>query len=131
MSMRYVASGLYAHVTWCTYARQKAIRKFDVPSIVQAVLDAAGRTGVHVHAQAVLRNHVHVLVSYLPSMAIDDFIQHAKREAERRVNSGRKDAQRLRWMLGYHVGSLSRDHILATRSYIARQFRRHPDLVPI
>jgi len=64
-------------------------------------------------------------------MALDDFIHEAKADAERRVNSSRKDAQRLRWIVGYHVGSLSRDHILATRSYIARQFRHHPDLVPI
>ena len=83
------------------------------------------------HAQAILRDHVHVLVSYLPTMALDDFIQEAKSEGERRINSSRKDAHRLRWMPGYYVGSLSRDHILATRSYIARQFRHHPDLVPI
>jgi hypothetical protein len=43
----------------------------------------------------------------------------------------RKDAQRLQWSRGYYVGSLSRDHVLATRSYIARQFQRHPDLVPV
>jgi putative transposase len=127
----HIASGLYAHVTWCTHARHKAIRKYDVPAIVHSILEAGERTGVHVHAQAVLRDHVHVLVSYLPTMALDDFIRQAKAGAERRVNSARKDAQRLRWMLGYHVGSLSRDHVLATRSYIARQFRRHPDLVPI
>jgi REP element-mobilizing transposase RayT len=127
----HIASGLYAHVTWCTHARHKAIRKYDVPAIVESILNAAERTGVHVHAQAVLRDHVHVLVSYLPNTALDDFIQEAKSDAERSVNSTRKDAQRLRWMVGYHVGSLSRDHMLATRSYIARQFRRHPDLVPI
>ena len=127
----HIASGLYAHVTWCTYARHKVVRKCDVPAVVQSVLEAAQRTGVHVHAQAVLRDHVHVLVSYLPTMALDDFIHEAKSDAERRVNSSRKDAQQLRWMVGYHVGSLSRDHILATRSYIARQYRHHPDLVPI
>jgi REP element-mobilizing transposase RayT len=97
---------------------------------VASVLEAAHNTGVHVHAQAVLRNHVHVLVSYLPTTALDGFVQHAKAEAARRVNVARRDAQRLVWMVGYHVGSLSRDHVTATRSYIARQFRRHPDLIP-
>jgi len=85
----------------------KAIRKYDVPAVVESVLEAARRTGVHVHAQAVLRDHVHVLVSYLPTTALDGFVQHAKAEA-----------------------ALSRDHITATRSYIARQFCRHPDLIP-
>lgn len=94
-----VASGLYAHVTWCTSRRMKAIRKYDVLAVVESVLEAGRRTGVRVHAQAVLRDHVHVLVSYLPT--------------------------------GYYVGSLSRDHVTATRSYIARQFGRHPDLIPV
>ena len=127
----HIASGLYAHVTWCTSRRVKAIRKYDVPAVVESVLDVAKRTGVHVHAQAVLRDHVHILVSYMPNIALDPFIRHAKAESARRVNVVRKDAQRLQWSRGYYVGSLSRDHVTATRSYIARQFRRHPDLVPI
>jgi REP element-mobilizing transposase RayT len=125
------ASGLYAHVTWHTYRRMRAIRKYDVTAIVNAVLEAAKCTGVRVHAQAVLRDHVHVLISYLPTATIASFVRHAKSEAARSVNVSRKDAQRLQWSRGYYVGSLSPDHILATRSYIARQFQRHPQLVPV
>jgi putative transposase len=127
----HIASGLYAHVVWCTSRRMKAIRKYDVPAVVQAVLEAGERRGVHVHAQAVLRDHVHVLVSYLPTVALAPFVRHAKSESARRVNVGRKDAQRLQWARGYYAGSLSRDHVTATRIYLARQFHRHPDLVPI
>jgi REP element-mobilizing transposase RayT len=109
----------------------KAIRKYDVRAVVESVLEAGERTGVRVHAQAVLKDHVHVLVSYLPTVVLAPFVRHAKSESARRVNSARKDAQRLQWARGYYVGSLSRDHVTATRSYIARQFHRHPDLVPI
>jgi len=114
-----------------TYRRMKAIRKCDVPEIVASVLEAGRQTGVRVHAQAVLRDHVHVLVSYLPTATLSSFMRHAKSESCRRVNVTRKDAQRLQWSRGYYVGSLSRDHVLATRSYIARQFHRHPELVPV
>lgn len=127
----HIASGLYAHVTWCTSGRIKAIRKYDVSAVVEAVREAGRRTGVRVHAQAVLRDHVHVLVSYLPNVALASFIRHAQSESARRVNVARRDAQRLRWTRGYYVGSLSRDHVTAARSYIARQFHRHPDLIPI
>ena len=125
------ASGLYAHVTWHTYRRLRAIRKYDVNAIVEAVLEAAKRTGVRVHAQAVLTEHVHVLISYLPTTALASFVRHAKSESARRVNVARKDAQRLQWSRGYYAGSLSHDHVLATRSYIARQFQRHPELIPV
>ncbi len=125
------ASGLYAHVTWHTYRRMRTIRKHDVPGIVEAVLEAGKRTAVRVHAQAVLSDHVHVLIGYLPTATISSFVRHAKSESSRRVNVARKDAQRLQWSRGYYVGSLSRDHLRATRSYIARQFQRHPELVPV
>jgi len=109
----------------------RAIRKYDVPAIVEAVLEAGKRTGVRVYAQAVLSDHVHVLIGYLPTVTIASFVRYAKSESARSVNVARKDAQRLQWCRGYYAGSLSRDHVLATRSYIARQFQRHPELVPI
>jgi len=125
------ASGLYARVTWHTYRRIPMIRKYDVPAIVASVLEAAGRSDVRVHAQAVLRDHVHLLISYLPTAKLSSFIRQAKSESARRVNIARKDAQRIQWARGFFAGSLSRDHVFATRSYIARQLRRHPDLIPI
>lgn len=106
------------------------VRKHDVDRIVAAVLEAAESSGVRVHAQAVLRDHVHLLISYLPTTRLSAFMRHAKSEAARRVNVARRDGQRLQWARGYFAGSLSRDHVGATRSYIARQFNRHPDLIP-
>ena len=126
----HTAFGLYAHVTWHTYRRIPMIRKFDVSAIVASVLEAAASNDVRVHAQAILQDHVHLLISYLPTARVSSFIRHAKSESARRVNSARKDAQRLQWARGFFADSLSRDHVFATRSYIARQFRRHPDLVP-
>jgi len=49
------------------------------------VLAAGRRSRVHVHAQAVLSDHVHVLVSYPPDVAVADFLREAKSESARRV----------------------------------------------
>jgi len=124
------ACGLYAHVTWHTWRRVPQVRKPDVPVIVDTVLDAARRWAVRVHAQAVLSDHVHVVVSYPPHVALASFIRHAKSESARRINVMRLDAQRLRWCRGYYVGSLSRSDVTPARSYLARQFQRHPDRIP-
>jgi REP element-mobilizing transposase RayT len=101
-----------------------------VPVIRDSILAAAARTGVRVHAQAVLSDHVHVLVSYLPHVALTPFIRDAKSESARRINAARLDAQRVRWCRGYYAGSLSRSHVTAARAYIGRQFQRHPDRIP-
>lgn len=124
------ACGLYAHVTWHTWRRVAQVRKHDVPLITESILSAANRTNVRVHAQAVLSDHVHVLVSFPPQVALASFLREVKSESARRINAARCDAQRVRWCRGYYAGSLSRDHVGATRSYIARQFQRHPNLIP-
>ena len=127
---RHNACGLYAHVTWHTWRRVPAVGKHDVSVIADAVLNAGRRTHVRVHGQAVLSDHVHVVVSYPPHATLAAFVRDAKSESARRINSMRLDAQRVRWCRGYYAGSLSRRDVLPTRSYLARQFQRHPDRIP-
>ena len=124
------ACGLYAHVTWHTWRRIAGLRKCDASVITETVLDAARSWDVRVHGQAILSDHVHLVVSYPPHVPLASFIRHCKSESARRMNSTRIDAQRVRWGRGYYAGSLSRTHVAAARSYVAQQLQRHPDRVP-
>ena len=124
------ACGLYAHVTWHTWRRIAQVRKSDVPVVTATVLDAARRWRVHVHAQAVLSDHVHLVVRYPAHVPLASFIRHSKSESSRRINSSRVDAQRVQWCRGYYAGSLSRRDVGAARSYLAMQFQRHPNRIP-
>jgi len=120
--------GLFAHVTWHTWRRQNSVRRADVETVARAIRDAASRNSVHVVAQAVLADHVHVLVSFLPERALTPFVRDAKSESARRVN--RAGLPHLRWARGYYAGSISHGHIPVVRSYLGRQHQRHPDRVP-
>ena len=116
------ATGLYAHITWHTWRRERSIHLATVPVITNALLAAAKRTRVRVHAQAALSDHVHVLLSFPPDATISAFVREAKSESARRAE--------IHWSRGYYAGTLSRDQVRAVRVYIGRQFGRHPDLVP-
>ena len=124
------ALGLYAHLTWHTWRRERSIRHADVGVITVVVLEAAVRCRVRVHAQAVLADHVHVLVSYPPNATLSSFIRHAKSESARRINLERPHAPSFRWARGFYAGSLSRSHVRATRTYLASRRVRHPDRIP-
>ena len=124
------ALGLYAHLTWHTWRSERSIRHGDVAVVTRVVLDAATRCRVRVHAQAVLAVHVHVLVSYPPDANLSSFVRHAKSESARQINLLRPESTGFRWSRGFYIGSLSRDHVRATRVYIAGQRARHPDLIP-
>jgi REP element-mobilizing transposase RayT len=86
---------------------------------------------VRVHAQAILSDHVHLIVSYNPAVALAPFVRHAKSESARRANLIRNGVgTTLRWCRGYYAGSLSRTDVGPARAYVARQHARHPDRIP-
>ena len=114
---------LYAHVTWSTRWRQQSVTKPQVQVIAQSVLRAAERYDMRVIAQAILADHVHVLVSYRPDSALMPFIRDAKSESSRRAES-------VKWGRGYYAGSVCKRHIIDVRTYIARQHSHHPNLIP-
>src|SRR6266516_1591884 len=116
------AIGLYVHMTWHTKWRRPCIRRANVPIITAAVLAAAQRTHMRVHAQAVLSDHVHVLLSFRPDTTISAFAREAKSESARRT--------KLQWCRGFYAGTLGRSQVRAVRLYIAEQFNRHPDRIP-
>ena len=95
---------------------------------MESIRRAAFRNSLHVIAQAVMADHVHVLVSFRPDRTLTPFIRDAKSESARRVNTA---GGRLTWARGYYAGSLSHSHIPAARTYLARQHQRHPHTVPV
>jgi len=124
------AIGLYAHLTWHTSRREPSICQPDVEVLTSALFAAGSRTRIRIHAQAILADHVHLLVSYPPSACLSAFVRDAKSESARRVNESASKRLRLEWCRGFYAGSLCRDHIDATRIYLARQRQRHPDQIP-
>ena len=111
-----------AHVLPSTY-HQRA----RVPEILESVAEAAHGCSVHIHATAVLTEHVHVIASLKPDATISSFIRHAKSESARRLNSARSP---FKWARGYYVATMSREDVSTHCAYVARQFQRHPDLIP-
>lgn len=123
------AIGLYAHITWHTWRRYRSVAASDVLALKTAVIAAAERTRIRIHALEVLSEHVHVVVSYPSDATISAFIREAKSESARRVNEAKANG-RLRWCRGFYANSLSRSHVRAARVYVASQRVRHPDRLP-
>ena len=49
--------GLFAHITWHTWRRERSVRRSEVDVVGRGILSAAERQSVHVLAQAVLADH--------------------------------------------------------------------------
>jgi putative transposase len=125
------AVGLYAHITWHTWRRQRSVARVDAEQVVAAVRDAAVRCRVRVHAVGILADHVHMVVSFAPDTTLSSFIREAKSSSALRINRGRASGDEFRWCRGYYANTLSWSHVAAARTYVGAQFHRHPDLVPV
>ena len=124
------ACRLFVHVVWHTWRRRPFLRAADVPIVTDAISRAGQRTRVRVIAQAVLTEHLHLLVRCAPDATVSAFVREAKSESARRVNQSRSDGDAMRWCRGYFADSVSRSHVLGVREYLARQHQRHPDRIP-
>lgn len=125
------AIGLYAHITWHTWRRQRTVRRADVVHVVAAVRDAAVRCRVRVQSVGVLADHVHLVVSFSPDTTLSSFIRESKSSSALRINRGRANGDAFRWCRGYYANTLSWSHVAAARTYVGSQFHRHPHLVPV
>jgi REP element-mobilizing transposase RayT len=83
---------------------------------------------VHLLRQAVLADHVHLVVSFCPDTRLSDFVRLAKSVSATRAN--RRVAGSIRWARGYYITTLHRNDLDRVVRYVANQFERHPDLIP-
>jgi len=120
---------LYAHVTWHTWNRVGCVNRDAARDVIVALECAAQRTSTTVLRSAVLADHVHVLVSFRPDTRLSDFVRLAKTIAAFRAN--RRTAGTIKWARGFYAASLHKKILPAVDRYIARQYERHPDLIPL
>lgn len=124
----HTAFQLYAHITWHTWRRVGCVNARLAGVIRSAILRAAERTEVHVLRDAVLADHVHLLISFRPSTRISDFVSQAKGGSAYSANEIALGA--VRWSRGYFARSVGERELDVVGRYIAGQFKRHPDLIP-
>lgn len=118
------ACRLFVHLTWHTYHNERTIRGSAVSIITDSMKQAGQRARSVVLAQAVLSDHIHLLIQCAPDATVSTFVREAKSESSRRVG------KTLRWQRGYFADSVSRSHVIGVRRYLAAQFDRHPDKIP-
>ena len=119
---------LYAHITWHTWRRVGCLDQAAVADVRSAVSRACRGTAVRVLRGAVLADHVHLVVSFRPDTRLSDFVRIAKSGSATQAN--RRAAGAVRWARGFYAATVHKSDLTRVISYVAHQFKRHPDLIP-
>ena len=114
---------LYYHVVWATHKREPLIDNGIEIAMYQYVRYKCKQLNGYLHAINGIEDHVHVIASIPPSVAISAFVGKLKGASSYFVSNEYR--REFKWQAGYGVFSLSRRTLNDAMDYVAKQKIHH------
>jgi putative transposase len=117
---------LYYHLVWGTKKRQPLINPDRESVLYHYIIGKADALACMVHAINGIEDHIHLVVSIPPALAIADFVKNIKGSSAYHLNqdlSASKD--KFAWQEGYGVFSLGSKQLDQAVIYVQNQKLHH------
>lgn len=124
---------LYYHIVWATHARQ-ALLTGDIESFIyETIRNKAVGLKARVYAIGGIEDHLHLIVSIPPSLAIARFVGQVKGISSAVFNKQQTATFQLRWQDDYSVFSFSGKQLERVIQYVNSQKMHHADstIIPL
>ena len=118
LSSAHSRTRLVAHITWSTRGRSPILRGL-MTECVESLRSHFEESKIHVLAIAVLPDHVHLLLRYLPSQSLAAIVGRAKTSVRQALDEGTL------WQSGYFAESIGWKNPAQIAHYICRQKEHH------
>jgi putative transposase len=118
----------YYHLVWATYLRQPLITPAVEAELQGYLIGKATSFHCITHAIGIVENHVHLVVSVVPSVAVADFVGQLKGSSSHHVNYHLSDLQHaFGWQHGYGSLTFGKKQLHDTVQYVLHQKEHHRD----
>ena len=108
---------LHYHLIWGTYEREK---------IFYGVLYNKGKElGLKIHAAGNIEDHVHIVVSIPPKLAVADCVRHLKGASAFAINHMNGSDGKFKWQGGYGALRVGERSLGMVMEYAAKQKEHH------
>ena len=89
--------------------------------------------GLKIHAGGNVEDHVHIVVSIPPKLAVADCIRHLKGASAYAINHRNESDGKLKWQAGYGALTVSEGSLGAVMEYAVKQKEHHRGnrLIPV
>lgn len=121
---------LYYHVVLITEGRMPLIDQPMMQFLREFFAFKCQEMEVRLLEQWILSAHAHLLLSLRPAHDLPQVINYLKGTAAHEANHHYNFANKLDWMRGYHIDSVSPLNLDKARSYLKQQYDFHPDQIP-
>ncbi len=123
--MSHTYTNLLTHVIFSTKNRVPSIQaefKADLLAYIGGIVRELGGKALALNGTA---NHVHLLTSLPPSLAISDALRVIKANSSRWTRETRRLRRAVSWQVGYGAFSVSQSNVAGVMRYIQRQEEHH------
>ncbi|MEC4807442.1 MAG: IS200/IS605 family transposase [Jaaginema sp. PMC 1079.18] len=123
--MRQNYTQLYAHCVWATWERMPLIVPDLQMPIYRAITAECRKLGCDALAIGGISDHIHLLISFPPSLAISSLMKQIKGSSSHLVTHQLNPGEFFKWQGGYSAFTLSSKDLDAIKAYIKNQASHH------
>ncbi len=114
---------LYYHIIWATKSRQALILPQHEEKLYNYIIGKSDSLGCIVHAINEITDHIHLIVSIPPRLALYDYVRQIKGSSSHYLKSSLSN--QFGWQKGYGVFSISLKNLDIAINYVKRQKEHH------
>ncbi len=114
---------LYYHIVWVTKEREAFISAEIEKQLYNYIIGKSEQFGCIIHAVNGMPDHIHLITSIPPTMAVAEYIRKIKGSSSNYLNKIVTD--RFQWQNGYGVFSVGTKNLEVAVNYVKKQKEHH------
>ncbi len=116
---------LHYHLIWGTHEREPSITPEREKMFYGVLYNKGKELGLKIHAAGNTEDHVHVVVSIPPKLAVADCVRHLKGASAFAINHMDGSDGKFKWQEGYGALTVSENSLVAVMEYASKQKEHH------
>ena len=116
---------LHYHLIWSTYDREPSITLEREKMFYGVIYTKAKELDLKIHAAGNIEDHVHVVVSIPPKLAVADCVRHLKGSSAYAINHMDVSDSKFKWQGGYSALTIGERLLEIVMEYAAKQKEHH------
>ena len=118
---------LHYHLIWATFEREPSITLEREKVFYGVLYGKAKELDLKIHAAGNVEDHVHVVLSIPPKIAIADCVRHLKGASAYAINHMDGNDGQFKWQEGYGALTIGERSLQKVMAYAAKQKEHHKE----
>lgn len=116
---------LHYHLIWATFEREPSLTPEREKMFYGVLYNKGQELGLKIHAAGNVENHVHVVVSIPPKLAVAECVRQIKGASAFAINQMQSSDGKFRWQGGYGALTVGERSLSIVIDYAAKQKEHH------